>query len=115
MNHLDLSGFVGTENWYQHPLNRNWAITDGVKYFADNAGNGAYWLLDILVTEPEILKQARDFAAITLSVKASKADLVVTDGNEKEVFRRHIEYTDCPEGDWKFFMYHGVILLTSEY
>jgi hypothetical protein len=110
---LDLSGFTGSETWYRHPLNKSWSYTEGVYYFAEKAG--AYWLLDILVTEPAILKQAKDFALATLKVVGSEADLIVEDGNGARVFARHIDFTDCPEGVWKFYMTDKTILLPSEY
>jgi hypothetical protein len=40
----DLGQFTGTEQWYQHGINRAVLFTDGAKYVADAAG--AYWLLD---------------------------------------------------------------------
>ena len=40
----DLKQFTGTEQWYQHGINRAVLFTDGAKYVADTAG--AYWLLD---------------------------------------------------------------------
>ena len=111
-----LSNFTGSETVYRHNLNRNILYTEGVQYFAQHAGGGAYWLLDILATEPEILKQQREFASITLTVNDNThADIVVTDGNDKTVFQRHIGFTTCPQGAWKFFMINGTILLPSEY
>jgi len=46
---LDLSQFYGTENYYRtNPIfAKDMVHTDGVKYFADNAGNGAYWFLTL--------------------------------------------------------------------
>lgn len=111
----DLAGFTGSETWWRHPLNKAITFTDGVKYFCDKAG--AYWLLDILVTEPKILEQAKEFAAVTLRVSDKhNADLIVTDGDEgPPVFERHISLTDCPFGEWRFWMTDNVILLPSEY
>lgn len=109
----ELANFYGSEVFYRHPLNRSVVYTEGVQHFAEQAG--AYWFLDILATEPAILEQAKDFAAVTLKVKDGKAQLLVTDGNDGEVFRRDIDYTDCPEGDWQFFFVGGTIMLRSEY
>jgi hypothetical protein len=120
MDRIDLRnslyGFTGSEQMYRHALNRNVIYTEGVQFFAENAGNGAYWLLDILATEPAILAQQKEFAAVVLSVKDGGATLTVTDGNKgPPVFSREISFTDCPEGVWKFYMIDGVILLPSEY
>lgn len=115
----NLANFYGTEQWYRHGLNRNVLFTDGVKYFADTVG--AYWLLDILATEPAILKEGAEFASVTLQVATDgKAHLTVTDGGkggrkEKIVYERNISWTDCPPGKWEFFIEGNIILLPSEH
>ena len=109
----ELADFYGSEVMYRHGLNRNVVYTEGVQYLAERVG--AYWLLDILVTEPAILGQARSFAAITLTVKDEKAVLSVTDGNDNQVYERRIDYTDFPAGEWKFFFTDGVLMLPGEY
>lgn len=111
-----LSGYIGTENYYRHPLARPIKYTDGVRAFADHAE--AYWLVDILATQPEIVDQMRKggFAMATLTVgEDNEADLVATDGDEHTVYKRHLNYTDCPPGEWKFYLVGEVILLPSEY
>ena len=113
----DLRRFTGTENYYQQSFNRKIMYTDGVKYFVEHAGQGAYWFLDILISEREILEQASDFACIKLEVDNFKqATISVTDGDySPPVFTRKIHYTDCPEGIWEFYFTNNVILLPSEY
>ena len=41
----------------------------------------------------------------------------MTDGNEKELYKRVVDYTsnDCPDGDWNFFFTGSVLMLPSEY
>lgn len=107
----ELRHFTGTEHYHLHPFNL--LMTDGAKYFADKAG--AYWLMDIIATQPEIREQAKEFAAVDLIVADSEADLIATDGNDNEVYRRHIDFTDCPDGTWRFFVIDNVVLLPSEY
>lgn len=110
----ELAHYTGTVNWWRHPLNRNILYTDGVQRFAELCG--AYWLLDILATEPEILKQqADDFAVVVVTVKDSEALMTVTDGNENTAFSRPIAFTTLPDGEWKFYFYNNTIMLTSEY
>jgi hypothetical protein len=41
---IKLAGFMGTEQWYRHPIVKNTLYTDGIKYVAQKAG--AYWLID---------------------------------------------------------------------
>ena len=114
-----LAQHYGSETFFRHPFNRHAVYTEGVRCFAESAGNGAFWLLDILCTEPAILKEAQDFASITLTVEQGGAVLAVTDGgkggNEPEtVFRRKLSFTDCPEGIWSFYFENMTIMLPSE-
>ena len=109
----ELRHFTGSEQFYRPMINRNAMYTEGVQHFAEKAG--AYWLLDILFTQPEIVRQGVEFAAITLEVKDDTAVLTVTDGNKHTVYTRSIKYTNCPEGTWKFFMADLVLMLCSEY
>lgn len=114
----ELSKFTGTEDWFFNPLYRTMKYTDGIKYFAEKAG--AYWFLDIIGTEyyPKTTgdKPAWDyFLAIKMDVEESKAKITVTDGNETTFATKVIPYTDCPEGEWNFYLTDNVLLLPSEY
>jgi hypothetical protein len=112
----ELEQFIGTEQYHFNPLYRWMNYTDGVKYFATNAGGGAYWLLDIIGTELQPLARKHGFLTVDLLVHdTAKADIVVTDGDYLELWRRHIDWTDCPQGVWKFFLQSGVLMVTSEY
>ena len=102
--------FYGTEHWYKMIFGPT-TYTDGVKFFADSAG--AHWFLDIVATEIATLRVP--FAYIILTVKGEKADINVTDGNDNYLWRRHIDFTDCPEGEWKFYLTDNVMLLPGEY
>lgn len=109
----DLDQFTGTEFWHRHPLNRECLYTDGVEFWAEQVGG--YWLLDILATEFFELQHKAGFLSITLKVKDGRADLVIEDGDYHKLALKPIDFTDCPEGDWEFFMTDNVILLRSEY
>jgi hypothetical protein len=116
----ELEHFTGTEHYYRHALARGVVYTDGVKYFADKAG--AYWLLDIVATElPKFVLKHR-IIFVTCSVKSGKAKLSANaDAGKSNLWERDINFTDCPEGDWLFYMAGGgdahqvVILLPTEY
>lgn len=112
-----LSQHIGGGDQYMHQLVRSVQYTEGARDFFINAGNGAYWMLDILATEPDIRAEAkRGFANVLLKVEGSRAVITVDDGNDSPpVFKRDIEFTDCPEGDWQFYFIENVILLPSEY
>jgi hypothetical protein len=109
----DLRQFTGTETWYRHPFSPM-LYTDGVKYFADQAG--AYWFLDIVATEVwELISEDDPYLFVTLMVRENQAVIAADDGNGNTSWSRDIEFTDCPEGDWKFYLFDGVLLLPGEY
>lgn len=111
-----LRQYIGGDTVYHHSLVKSFLYTSGVRDFAKNAGGGAYWLLDILATEPAIAKLVVEtgFAVVTLNVTGSTALLTVAaDSGEPPVFSSNIPFTDCPEapvtpldtdGSWKFYI-----------
>lgn len=105
----NLRQFTGTESYHRYLMGV--VLTDGARYFAEQAG--AFWLMDILATQPEIRKLP--FAHVTLTVTDGAGDLAVTDGNDNQMYTRTIDFTDCPPGKWEFYIIDGVILLPSEY
>jgi hypothetical protein len=109
----ELSAFIGTEQWQRHALNRNLLLTDGVCYFAEQAG--AWWLLDIVATEIFRIQATHPFLLITLDVREGEADIRASDGNDVVLFKRHIHFTDAPDGLWRFYLTDNVMLLPSEY
>jgi hypothetical protein len=109
---LNLDQFYGTETYYRHPLTKS-VYTDGVKYFAEKAG--AYWFLDIVFSEYSSLMNQEGFLSITLFVGVLGADISVTDGDENILTTKRVQFTDCPQGEYKFFYTDDVLLLTTEY
>jgi len=116
---LSMQQYTGSERLFRHSLVRAFTYTEGVHFFANNAGGGAYWLLDILATEPAVRQQVLGeadgcgFASVRLKVVGNQADLTVDDGNGNVKYMRHIDMTDCParpvtqsdpEGVWLFFI-----------
>lgn len=111
-----LSQFIGTEKYHFNPLYRWLKYTDGVQYFAQNAGGGAYWFLEIVGTEVQALTKRRPFLTIDLIVKPDEScQILVTDDNDRTLWTKDIEWTDCPVGTWRFFLQSNVLMLTSEY
>lgn len=110
-----LANFYGTEGYYRHNLNRSMLYTDGVQFFAENAGGGAYWLLDIIATEVMSLHKKEEFIHVIYTVTGSTGQIVATDGNEHTLFKRGIDYTDCPEGKWEFYLVNNTLMIPSEY
>lgn len=112
----ELCQFTGTEQWYRHSLNKQMLYTDGVQFFAESGGEqGAYWLLDIIATEYWLLLKKEPFLTIFITVNDRTAKIEVTNGNERVLKTREIEYTDLQEGVWKFYLTDNVLLLPSEY
>jgi len=109
----DLDQFYGTEHWYPHPLVPSVTYTDGVKYFAE-AGQ-AWWFVDDQIIEFYKLQRDEGFLVISLQVTGDKAEIKVSDGNDKVFATKPIDYTDCPEGTYKFYYTNDVFLLASEY
>lgn len=113
--------------YYRYPP-KNIMLTVGVKNYADT--NGAYWLLDAIVSH-QTKTNVRDepFQVWTLSVRGINAILTATDGGKNgespaEIARQYIEYTDHPPGDFVLWVVdqptesgivYKVIMLPSEY
>lgn len=126
-----LAQHIGSDKLYAHSFVRTFTYTPGVRDFAKHAGGGAYWLLDTLATEPAIHQAVRDngFAIAVLDVPASadKATLTVADDVDGDRFEgaafEHKLPTDCPAGQWKFYLVPNVLgehivttcLMPSEY
>lgn len=82
----------GTEHYYNSPV-LCYLYTDGVKTFAQEAG--AYWFLSEL---NRFIYGQKEFCSLSLIVNKSKGDIYKDDKKVK-----HIPFTDCPDGEWKFF------------
>ena len=112
---MALAQYYGTEGYFFNPLYKWMNYTDGVKFFAENAGNGAYWFLDIIGTEFKLIAKVEEFINIKLAVTNNSAVLSADDGDGNELFSKIITYTDCPEGTWKFYLTNNILMLPSEY
>jgi hypothetical protein len=110
-----LAQFTGTERYYR--MNRKCLLTDGTKYLADSAE--AYWLLDAAASYLMELGTADWFVLVRLSVKKSRAELTLEDGNGGIRARQQIPYTDFPADQQVLYACwdgeHWVIMLPSEY
>jgi hypothetical protein len=114
MKTIDLSQFCGTEQYHKTFIfNPNLKHTDGVQYFAEQAG--AFGFLDIVATEIYPFSDKYPFMTIYLTVKDGKAEIIVQDGDVSRLFQRQIEFTDCPDGVYEFFLTDDVLMLCSEY
>jgi len=98
----------------RHSLVRNVHYTQGVRYVAETGG--AYWLIDeIAFAQAKAAVKAEEFQHWVLTVNADQtAQLHCTDGNDKTVFMKEIEYTDFPLDKISFYFTNTVLLLPSE-
>lgn len=91
----------GTGAYYKTML-PHFYYTDGVKTFCENAG--AYWFLtDVIAYSTEFLHKDT-FFSVKLVVKDSIGSIIITDGNRKTFKRVDDIHTDCPDGEWKFYI-----------
>lgn len=110
----------GTEQYWVFPIMPAFKYTDGVQHFIDSAD--AYWfltdtfclisqVLDKLHSTPE-----QEFLAVYLKVsKEGPADLIITDGDSKELKKHHYNSVSVPCGEWTFFFEYGVLLWYMEH
>ncbi len=119
----DLLEFRCTENYFK-TMSKNVVYTDGAQFLFKNGGDsGAYWLLDYIMFS--ILPKCRkeQFIVIELDVKDNKTTIRAQDGNDKQLYKSTIPYTDMSDGDWRLWIEDGecggnpvrVILLPSEH
>lgn len=121
MNNLqyDLEQFYGTQYYHRVSLFPVYA-TDGVTYFCERAS--AFWLFDEMAEFAMSNKDEHFIVAIAKSTPVeshTEVTLIFEDGNKGELGKRHFEFSDLPEGEWKFYISNHpeqkVILLPSEY
>lgn len=112
-----MSYCYGTENYYRDNMNF-FLYTDGVRTFCDEAQ--AWWFLDIirsLYFEHKYRKHLEnDFVAIKLIVAENNTAEVVFLGDDgKKFYEQNIMFTDCPKGEWVFYLTDKVLMWNGEY
>ncbi len=110
----ELANFTGSENCYRHPLS-NLIYTDGVRHLATRAK--AYWLVDVIASYlADSRLKDEEFIDWMLTVNADhSATITAGDGNDNELIRQDIPFTDFPLPKIKLFLCNGILLLPSEY
>lgn len=112
-----LTQFTGTEGYTRwSPLFRNFVLTDGALYVAEEAG--AYWLMDAIASHFRSYR-TQDFVVATLKKRPKTWLLTLDDGNSNKLASQVIEYSDFPLDEIKLYAAPQgdlwVILLPSEY
>jgi hypothetical protein len=109
-----LAMHTGSETCFRH-----WAgtlrFTEGVKFLADEAG--AYWLIDNIASfRLDAKVRSEEFVLWRLCVNADEtASLIAEDGNENELLRQHIPWTNFPVEEISLYLTDDMLLLPSEY
>jgi hypothetical protein len=116
---LDLSPFYGSECFWTHGLG-GFVYTEGVKYIADNAGHGAYWLLDAIGSyQSECKKDPMlcDFQIWKLDLDGKGGAMLTcwpdSGPEEKPVITQKLEFTDFPQ-DTKLYLENNTLMLPAE-
>lgn len=101
----------GANEFYRHPLVRNFAMSDGMK---DCADAGCWWMVDIVATElPDVLrKMGEHMGCVEVQVGDGKALMVMTGSGDRLLWKRKIDMTDMPDGDWMFYLSNDSVRFT---
>ena len=78
---------------------------------------GAFWLVDAIASYQTKSKvRALDIQFWFLNVKDGKAELYChEDSGMPKIVRQKFDYTDFPDGEWKFYVQNNVLMLPQEY
>jgi len=109
MKEKDLEQFNGSQNFYVwNPLSPTYGASEGVIYVAENAGNGAFWLLDMIVANESYNSSIREqlnndysfarmhFWQLKVNISTQTATVSCLIDLDQPVWKKEIEYTDFP-------------------
>jgi len=114
-----LDSYCGTQSYYRY---MGVLLTDGVKYLMEN---GYSWFVTdaiaVIVAHPKIRRHLQEDDFLTIKLKLNKdedgyttADMIITDGNDTQLYRQHYDLTDAKR-ELKLFYTGNVLMLASEY
>jgi hypothetical protein len=112
------SGIVHRIRDLVSPLDGKSCLHDGVKFLAEHAGNGAFWLIDEVVlnqSRPKVKAEDFQLWILTVHLEHKRGTLRCEDGNDRVVFSKAIPYTDFPLATVKLYYTDNTVLLPSEY
>lgn len=104
--------FYGTEQYHKFNVLSHLVITDGVKYIAEKYK--VFWLLDLIASYQKKLQKER-MQVWTLKVEDDKGIAICTDGNNNQLIKQKIPFTDCEAEEFTIWVMNNIILLPSEY
>jgi len=100
----------GTEQYWKHWLGI--LYTDGIKMMCEKAKS--FWLITAIAS----YNRKEPFQVWTLNVSEDSTAKLTMDegyGDGKILETQNLEYTDFPQGEWKFYLIDGILILPSEY
>jgi hypothetical protein len=112
-----LKGFQGTDEYHVHklPFGSSLQLTDGCHFVRENAGGGAYWLFDLILSYQHKLR-LEEFQSWKLTKLPDESwKIECSDGNEKLLVRQYISYSDFPMDEFEVWVIGQVCLLPNEY
>jgi hypothetical protein len=89
---VTLARFTGTAHYWR--VARQFIITDGVKYLAENAH--CFWLIDAAISHLLEIGTADWFVLVRVEVLGSSAVMIYENGNGSEHARQEIAFTYLP-------------------
>lgn len=113
-----LCQFYGTEAYHAwSPLFRNFVLTDGTQYLAENAG--AFWLMDLFASHYSVFRP-EGFAVLRLERTGDTFTATITDGNDHILATQDQIHSDFPLDEIELFAAPAdgglwVIMLPGEY
>lgn len=113
----DLQQFTGSEVRFKHTIHRRLLYTEGVKFLAEEGKS--YWLIDeiAILNMTHRRVQREEFQVWKLELNECKSSSVLTcgDGNNSEIYKKTIPFTDFPPPEVTLWFSNNVLMLPSEY
>ena len=112
-----LAQFTGTASYFTHLIANGMTmnLTDGCHFIREYAGEGAYWLFDIILSWQMNLGTF-EFQVWKLKQQEDESWIIrCSDGNDKLLAEQLIAYSDFPIDSVEIWLIEGVALLPSEY
>lgn len=100
--HEQLEQCYCTSAYYDLGVLYPFNITDGVKTFIEGAD--AMWFMGYLLDYIDNFRRNYMYV-IKLTVKNNRGEVELTNDNDQTFKGKSILYTDCPDGEYKFYMY----------
>lgn len=112
-----LQEFRGTEKYHRHTIRKDLflLLTDGCQFVRENAGGGAYWLFDLILSWQMKLKKHRFQCWLVTKQEDGSFYIECSDGNHNFLIGQEVPYSDFPLDKLELWVVDGVALLPSEY